>query len=216
MSHAVQAAQKSSSTGQWHCSLLEHCSSMDRHQASAYPKLYHRWFACYRDAQDRLLWGNKTCPVRDYFIMSWKLFCYHYYHHCYYQHFLYYLIFVIGIIIIFNRVIIYCYYYCYYCLLLLLLIAYCRRREGAAGLEDGTAHYLGIAAVRHGFHQLSALGGFPAVGDHTQSVTGWVPCLSVQSMAWHGMARFSKAQSGPQCLDGCRTLTIQLQGVLKS
>ncbi|KAL0025505.1 hypothetical protein WJX77_007273 [Trebouxia sp. C0004] len=48
-----------------------------------------------------------------------------------------------------------------------------RRREGAAGLEDGTAHYLGIAAVRHGFHQLAALGGFPAIGDHTQSVTRW-------------------------------------------
>ncbi|KAL0035704.1 hypothetical protein WJX79_009780 [Trebouxia sp. C0005] len=48
-----------------------------------------------------------------------------------------------------------------------------RRRKGAAGLEDGTAHYLGIAAVRHGFHQLAALGGFPAIGDHTQSVTRW-------------------------------------------
>ncbi|KAL0050843.1 hypothetical protein WJX82_008290 [Trebouxia sp. C0006] len=48
-----------------------------------------------------------------------------------------------------------------------------RRREGAAGLEDGTAHYLGIAAVRHGFHQLAALGGFPAIGNHSQSVTRW-------------------------------------------
>lgn len=46
-----------------------------------------------------------------------------------------------------------------------------RRREGAAGLEDGTAHYLGIAALTHGFRQLASLGGFPAIACHTQVVT---------------------------------------------
>lgn len=46
-----------------------------------------------------------------------------------------------------------------------------RRREGAAGLEDGTAHYLGIAALSHGFRQLASLGGFPAIARHTQIVT---------------------------------------------
>lgn len=49
----------------------------------------------------------------------------------------------------------------------------CRRREGAAGLEDGTAHYLGAAAVRHGFKQLASVGGFPAIKQHTDAVTRW-------------------------------------------
>ena len=39
----------------------------------------------------------------------------------------------------------------------------CRRREGAAGLEDGTAHFLGIAALRHGYAVIRRAGGFPAV-----------------------------------------------------
>ncbi|KAL3136431.1 hypothetical protein ABBQ38_005687 [Trebouxia sp. C0009 RCD-2024] len=53
-----------------------------------------------------------------------------------------------------------------------------RRREGAAGLEDGTAHYLGIAALSHGFRQLASLGGFPAIARHTQIVTRlFVTCL---------------------------------------
>ena len=28
----------------------------------------------YRDAQDRLLWRDKTCPARTCLIMSWKAF----------------------------------------------------------------------------------------------------------------------------------------------
>lgn len=40
-------------------------------------------------------------------------------------------------------------------------------------MENGTAHYLGIAAVRHGFAQIRRLGGFPAVAAHTQAVTRW-------------------------------------------
>ncbi len=28
----------------------------------------------YRDAQDRLLWRDKTCPARTKLIMSWKAF----------------------------------------------------------------------------------------------------------------------------------------------
>ena len=54
------SSSSSSSTGQWHWLLLGHCSSMDRHHASAHPKLNNRCFACYRDAQIRLLWSTKT------------------------------------------------------------------------------------------------------------------------------------------------------------
>ncbi len=32
----------------------------------------HSVFAHVRDAQDRLLWRDKTCPVRLLLIMSWK------------------------------------------------------------------------------------------------------------------------------------------------
>lgn len=64
---------------------------------------------------------------------------------------------------------------------IVIVVIKCRRREGAAGLEDGTAHYLGIAAVRHGFHQLASLGGFPAIGPHTQAVTRSVYCRSMTS-----------------------------------
>lgn len=42
-----------------------------------------------------------------------------------------------------------------------------RRREGAAGLEDGTAHFLGIAALRHGYKAIRRAGGFPAVDAWT-------------------------------------------------
>lgn len=73
---------------------------------------------------------------------------------------------IIAVIVASIVIDIICDHYCSLC-----IFAFCRRREGAAGLEDGTAHYLGIAAVRHGFHQLAALGGFPAIGNHTQSVT---------------------------------------------
>lgn len=65
----------------------------------------------------------------------------------------------------------------------------CRRREGAAGLEDGTAHYLGIAALKHGFQQLHTLGGFPAIAAHTQAVTrhAFTPlsCCSCYAKAEH-------------------------------
>ena len=56
-------------------------------------------------------------------------------------------------------------------------VAGCRRREGAAGMENGTAHYLGIAAVRHGFAQIHRLGGFSAVAAHTQAVTRWADLI---------------------------------------
>lgn len=46
-----------------------------------------------------------------------------------------------------------------------------RRREGAAGLEDGTSHFLGIAALRHGFAAIRRAGGFPAVDEHTSMLT---------------------------------------------
>ena len=45
-----------------------HCSSMDRHQASAKPKLYHRCFAYYMDAQDTL--RDKACPARTGLVIS--------------------------------------------------------------------------------------------------------------------------------------------------
>lgn len=47
----------------------------------------------------------------------------------------------------------------------------CRRREGPAGFEDGTAHFLGIAALRHGFSLIQRLGGFPAIEAHTRALT---------------------------------------------
>ncbi len=43
----------------------------------------------------------------------------------------------------------------------------CRRRGGVEGLEDGTAHFLGIASLRHGFAAISRAGGFPAIEAHT-------------------------------------------------
>lgn len=45
-----------------------------------------------------------------------------------------------------------------------------RRREGAAGLEDGTAHFLGIAALRHGFAAIRRAGGFGAIDTHTTAL----------------------------------------------
>ena len=33
---------------------------------------HRRQSGIYRDAQDRLLWRDKTCPARTYLIMSWK------------------------------------------------------------------------------------------------------------------------------------------------
>lgn len=47
----------------------------------------------------------------------------------------------------------------------------CRRRAGAEGLEDGTTDYLSIAATRHGFAQIRAAGGFPAIQAHTAAIT---------------------------------------------
>ena len=66
-----------------------------------------------------------------------------------------------------------------------------RRREGAAGLEDGTAHYLGIAAVSHGFRQLASLGGFPAIACHTQAVTRSAPVQYHQ--AWNCFVRLQES-----------------------
>ena len=50
-----------------------------------------------------------------------------------------------------------------------------RRREGPAGFEDGTASYLGIAALPHGFRLLQRLGGFGAIHAHTQQLTRFRP-----------------------------------------
>ena len=47
----------------------------------------------------------------------------------------------------------------------------CRRRPGAAGHEDGTAHFLAIAALRHGFAALERAGGLPAIELHTAAIT---------------------------------------------
>ena len=59
-----------------------------------------------------------------------------------------------------------------------------RRREGAAGLEDGTTSFLGIAALRHGFAAIGRAGGFPAIEAHTGGLTrcrGPVfKCIAVQ------------------------------------
>jgi molybdenum cofactor sulfurtransferase len=71
-----------------------------------------------------------------------------------------------------------------------------RRREGAAGLEDGTAHFLGIAALRHGFAAIRRAGGFPAVDD-------WTSLL-----ARRGLHRISAAH----CLT-CRNLLAPLMVV---
>ena len=46
-----------------------------------------------------------------------------------------------------------------------------RLRPGAAGFEDGTSSYLAIAALRHGFAQLQRIGGFPAISQHTCSLS---------------------------------------------
>lgn len=51
------------------------------------------------------------------------------------------------------------------------IICTCRKREGAAGLEDGTASFLGIAALRHGFAAIERAGGFPAIDAHTSALT---------------------------------------------
>ena len=53
----------------------------------------------------------------------------------------------------------------------LLTHACCRLRPGAAGFEDGTSAYLAIAALRHGFAQLQRVGGFPAIAQHTCSLS---------------------------------------------
>lgn len=52
------------------------------------------------------------------------------------------------------------------------ILAFLRRsREGPAGFEDGTASYLGIAALPHGFGLIQRLGGFGAIHAHTQKLT---------------------------------------------
>ena len=47
----------------------------------------------------------------------------------------------------------------------------CRQRPGAAGFEDGTPAYLGIAALKHGFAQIERFGSFAAIERHTASLT---------------------------------------------
>lgn len=39
--------------------------------------------------------------------------------------------------------------------------------------EDGTVDFLGIASLKHGFHQLEALGGIEAVAAHVTSLQKW-------------------------------------------
>ncbi len=55
-----------------------------------------------------------------------------------------------------------------------VLAVHFRRRPGAAGLEDGTPAYLAIASLAHGFAQLNKLGSFPAIEQHTATLTRWV------------------------------------------
>ncbi len=52
----------------------------------------------------------------------------------------------------------------------------CRRRPGAAGLEDGTLPFLQLPAILHGFGFIQRLGGFPAVSAHAVSM---LPALRV-------------------------------------
>ena len=48
---------------------------------------------------------------------------------------------------------------------------HCRRRKGTSGFEDGTAHFLAIAALRHGFAAIARAGGMPAIRHHTAAIT---------------------------------------------
>ncbi|KAK9867044.1 hypothetical protein WJX84_002335 [Apatococcus fuscideae] len=65
-----------------------------------------------------------------------------------------------------------------------------RRRPGAEGFEDGTAHFLGLAAVRHGFAQIAAVGGFPVIQQHTHTLTRWLA---------HEMAGLQHGNNSPVC-----------------
>ena len=51
-----------------------------------------------------------------------------------------------------------------------IMVVCSRRREGAAGMEDGTASYLGIAAIPHGFRQLERMGGFLSIERHANRI----------------------------------------------
>ncbi|KXZ48630.1 hypothetical protein GPECTOR_26g533 [Gonium pectorale] len=48
------------------------------------------------------------------------------------------------------------------------------RRQGPAGLEDGTPPFTAVAAARHGFAFLDRLGGPPAVRRHAAALARWL------------------------------------------
>lgn len=75
----------------------------------------------------------------------------------------------------------------------------CRRRTGAEGFEDGTAHFLGLAAVRHGFAAIASVGGFPAIHQHTQMVTRYLQPFHAHTFSLLGQIVTSRTDASGIC-----------------
>ncbi|KAK9822750.1 hypothetical protein WJX74_003955 [Apatococcus lobatus] len=82
--------------------------------------------------------------------------------------------------------------------------AFFRRRPGAEGFEDGTAHFLGLAAVRHGFAQIASVGNFSAIHRHTDMLTRWL--ATELTNLQHGNGRPVCRLYGAQAIDSSASL----------